>query len=66
MDYEIRQLSNQLIDLINSKQLPIEVKRLVLAEIYSKVSAEANKQIIEQQKIINGGENELSENNMEE
>lgn len=50
MNTEIRKLRDTLIAVTNASPLPIEVKRLVFAEIYSVINAEADKAIINEQK----------------
>lgn len=49
MDCQIRSFEDEIISSINASNLPIEVKRLVLAEILHKVEVESNK-IIRQAK----------------
>ena len=41
----IRQLEDAIINTLNEINLPIEVKRLVLSDIYNKVIKESDKQI---------------------
>lgn len=48
MDLEIRNLKNKVISDLNEAVLPMEVKRLVLAEILRDVSAYADQVIAEQ------------------
>jgi len=48
MDLLIRQTKTEIINLLNGKPLPIEVKRLLLAEVLSEVSMKSN-EIINQQ-----------------
>lgn len=48
MDYEIRKMKNQLVGVLNNAPLPIEVKRLALAELLREVEQKAN-EIISQQ-----------------
>lgn len=49
---EIRQLRNSIIAMANDSPLPIEIKRLVFAEIQTQINAEADRIIVkEQQKI---------------
>lgn len=50
MDLEIRRLHEELIACLNGYQIPIEVKRYVLKEIYQAVELKAN-EIVEQEKI---------------
>ena len=49
MDCQIRAFEDEIIGVINDSNLPMEVKRLALAEILHKVEAESNK-IIRQAK----------------
>lgn len=66
MDLTIRAFSNQIVEVLNGNPLPMEIKRLVLEEVLTKVTAEANRQITEQQKkIIGGNADELREDGME-
>ena len=51
MDLEIVRLSEKIISVLNESQIPIEVKRYVLKDIYLMVEAKA-KEIIMQEKII--------------
>ena len=48
MNLTIRNLENQIIELINNAGLPIEVCRLVLSEVYGKVDKEATNIILEE------------------
>lgn len=41
----IRQLEDAIINTLNEINLPIEVKRLVLSDVYNKVVKESDKQI---------------------
>jgi len=50
MDLEIRRLHEALIACLNGYQIPIEVKRYVVKEIYQAVELKAN-EIVEQEKI---------------
>lgn len=50
LDIEIRQLRDDIINLINSAQVPLEAKRLVMKEILEVVS-EASDNYINQQKL---------------
>lgn len=52
IDTEIRQFRDELIDTINSTQLPIEIKRLILFEIYTSVSKASDDFINAQRKSI--------------
>lgn len=46
MNLKIREFNITLENYINNTDLPLEVKRMVLKEIYDRVSAEADKSII--------------------
>ena len=46
MNGKIRELEDRMIDLVNSYDLPVEVKRLVAGNIYYLLSREADKVII--------------------
>lgn len=46
MNKEIRQLQDDLISLLNSSNLPVEVKRIVLANTLSLVEKEADRAIL--------------------
>ena len=50
MDYEIRKFREELIEFINKYPIPVEIKRLVFAEVY-RMLEEASNQFIEQQKL---------------
>lgn len=50
LDIQIRQLRDDIINLINSAQVPLEAKRLVMKEILEVVS-EASDNYINQQKL---------------
>lgn len=45
-DFRIRQLKNDIIECINKAALPLEVKRLVLADVYSETSRAADNAIV--------------------
>ena len=45
MNLELRWLEENMVELINSVQLPIEAKRLVVCEILHKLEVEAEKTI---------------------
>lgn len=68
MDLSIRNLSNKIIeDLNNASNIPIEVKRLILVEIMTKVTCEANKQVEQEMRLINvmeGEDNGIREDSM--
>lgn len=44
-DLDIRRFEEQLVDLINSTPLPLEVKRLIVADVYSKIELTTNQSI---------------------
>lgn len=46
MNKEIRQLQDDLISLLNSSNLPVEVKRIVLANTLTLVEKEADRAIL--------------------
>lgn len=48
MNVEFRRLQENLVDLINSAQLPIEGKRLVVLEILHKLEVEAERIIYQE------------------
>lgn len=65
MDFEIRKLEAKLIEDINNSQIPIEVKRLVLAEVMEKVVSEANKIVqMQAQEEAKGEDNGIREDSM--
>ena len=49
---QIRQLRDSIIAITNSCPLPIEVKRLVFAEIQSQINAEADRVIVAERQEI--------------
>lgn len=51
-DTEIRQFRDDLVDMINNTQISIEVKRLVLFEIYTMVSKTSDDFINAQRKSV--------------
>lgn len=51
-DTEIRQFRDDLVDMINNTQIPIEIKRLVLFEIYTMVSKTSDDFINAQRKSV--------------
>lgn len=57
---EIRQLRNSIIAMANDSPLPIEIKRLVFAEIQTQINAEADRIIVKEQQKID--ESEAKEN----
>lgn len=52
IDIEIRQFRDDLLNMINSTQLPIEIKRLVIAEISTVVSQASDNFINEQTQSV--------------
>ena len=48
-DLEIRQYEESIIEAINSKPLPLEIKRLILRDIMTSVENELGKEIMQQQ-----------------
>lgn len=46
MNAELRKLQENMVELINSFQLPTEAKRLVVFEILNKLEIQANKEIV--------------------
>lgn len=46
MNVALRQLGENLVDLINSASLPTEAKRLVVREILTKLEVQAEKEIL--------------------
>lgn len=65
MNAEIRQFRDTLVTLINSSPIPIEVKRMVIAEISNAVSVEAERAIM-QEKEQKEKENKENEQNITE
>lgn len=45
MDLYIRETKNTIINYLNSRNLPLEVKRLLLADILTEVEAKADEEI---------------------
>lgn len=62
MNTEIRKLRDTLIAVTNASPLPIEVKRLVYAEIYSVINAETDKAIINEEKEKEKRKDEQTDN----
>lgn len=56
MDLEIRRFKQSMVQLINDTNLPLEVKRLVLAEVVSMVTS-ASDEVIKQQIVESTKEN---------
>ncbi len=50
MNLEIRQLEDILIKALNESELPIEVKRLIVADVYHQILKEADKIIAQEVK----------------
>ena len=46
MNAELRKMQENMVELINSFQLPTEAKRLVVFEILNKLEIQANKEIV--------------------
>lgn len=46
MNVEIRRLQENMVNLINSAQLPTEAKRLVVCEVLHKLEVQAEKDIV--------------------
>lgn len=55
MDLMIKKFEAGLVDYINSAQLPLELKRLVMAEVMVKVEQAVNVAVLEQQKAEEKG-----------
>lgn len=67
MDKEIRQLEDDVIKCINNVALPVEVKRLVIKDIYTQLTTLADRIIVEQQKSeVSDNGNFLQKDGMEE
>ena len=52
MNVEIRTLEETLVNVLNSSRLPTEVKRLVVAEVETKLGEQANKDIAQELQAI--------------
>ena len=50
MNLKIRNLENAIIGLINEAELPVEVCRLVVSEVYSKLDKQASEVILTEMK----------------
>lgn len=61
MNVEFRRLQENLVDLINSAQLPIEGKRLVVLEILHKLEVEAERIIYQEIEVQKQQENAKEE-----
>lgn len=46
VNYQIRQFRDSLIAMTNACQLPIEIKRLVFAEIQAQINVESDKAVV--------------------
>lgn len=57
MDLEIRRLKEKLISTLNESEIPIEVKRYVLADVYRAVEQKAN-EIVDQEFLAEQAETE--------
>lgn len=58
MNLKTRQLYNNLIQTLNGSDLPIEVKRLIVGNIYHQIENEADRAILDEMKpITEYGEN---------
>ena len=56
-DLEIRQFEESLVNLINEAALPLEIKRLIVADIYRKLEVTTNQSIqslLKQEESDNG------------
>ena len=49
LNLEIRKLRNELVTMINERQLPIEIKSLIINDIARDVAAQADKTIVYEQ-----------------
>lgn len=61
-DKDIREFQLRIIEYINASPIPVEIKRLVLAEIYSKLDQAATNEINAQIKASTDQENTKVEN----
>lgn len=50
MNQKIRNLENTIIGLINESELPVEVCRLVVSEVYNKLDKQASEVILQEMK----------------
>lgn len=48
MNYKIRQLEDNLVEMINASDVPIECKRLIVQDILKKITAQADSVIVEE------------------
>lgn len=60
MDIQIREFRGKIIQLINSEQLPMEVKRLVISDVLSELARATDDVIVQllQQQNVKGKEKE--------
>lgn len=58
---EIRQFRDSIIAMINANPLPIEIKRLVFAEIQTQINSEAERVIFIEKSETNNNEDESEE-----
>lgn len=56
-DFEIRQFRDHIVNALNAVDLPLEVKRLILKEIYEEVDKQTNAIIVSQMEKANVNEN---------
>lgn len=67
---EIREFSQAIINFVNGSQLPVEVKRLVMADIMHQLDSAANailqNEIAERDRVVAKEEKEAQENGTEE
>lgn len=47
MDLAIREFTTQIVNYINSSALPIEIKRLIIKDIYNQVEIKANEIVMQ-------------------
>lgn len=52
MNKEIRELNNDLVTTLNGSNIPIEVKRLVVLNIYNQLEKEADNAILNESRAI--------------
>lgn len=63
---QIRQFRDSLIAMTNASPLPIEIKRLVFAEIQTQINAESDRMIIAEKTAAESEKAKLEENAQEE
>jgi len=70
MNLALRRFEENMVNLINSAQLPTEAKRLVVHEILTKLEVQAEKEVLMELQAMQEGKekeaNELHTDNMEE